>query len=141
MLNAKKKICNECDTEQVIWKNHNGYKYCKQCWLKKSLSNTKTPILKTIKSIKSKSDKMSALDQTYMVLRRKFLETNPGCQAKLNDCSLQATDVHHKKGRGEYYLDKSTWLAVCRSCHSWIELHPIEAKQLGFSNNRLNDYE
>lgn len=141
MLEPKKKTCFKCETEQVIWKNHNGNKYCRQCWLKESVSNTKTPYIKISKPIKSKSDKMSALDQTYIVLRKKFLENNSGCQAKIHECTLQATDVHHKKGRGLYYLDTKTWLAVCRSCHNWIELHPKEAKELGFSTNRLNDYE
>jgi hypothetical protein len=32
----------------------------------------------------------------------------------------------------------STWLGVCASCHEYIELHPNEAKELGFSVNRLD---
>ena len=31
-----------------------------------------------------------------------------------------------KKGRGAYHNDVSTWLSVCRTCHNWIELNPIE---------------
>jgi len=27
---------------------------------------------------------------------------------------------------------------VCRSCHRWIEENPNEAKELGYSENRLN---
>lgn len=134
MIQVKKKICSSCETEQIIWKNHNGNKYCRQCWLK----NHSTPLPKKLPTpIKAKSDKISALDQLYTVARKKFLEQHSGCEARLSGCTLNATDVHHKKGRGQYYLDKETWLAVCRSCHTWIELHPIEAKELNFSTNRL----
>jgi hypothetical protein len=49
---------------------------------------------------------------------------------------LHATDVHHKKGRGKYHLDVTTWLPVCRNCHAWIELNPIDAVELGFSDSR-----
>lgn len=59
------------------------------------------------------------------------------CQAHLSGCATYATDIHHKAGRGEYMLDQSTYMAVCRNCHQWIELHPIEAKQKGFSVERL----
>lgn len=136
MLQPKKKICSCCNTEQLIWKNHNGNKYCKQCWL----TNNSKPLPKKIsKPIKAKSDKQAALDQLYSVMRKDFLSLHPSCQARLQGCTLQSTDVHHKKGRGEYYLDKTTWLSVCRSCHTWIELNPIKAKELNFSINRLND--
>lgn len=136
MLQPKKKICDSCKTEQIIWKNHKGNKYCKTCWLK----NSSTPLpKKSPKPIKPKADKQDPLDKLYSVMRIKFLEKNPACQARLEGCTLQSTDVHHKKGRGLHYLDKNTWLSVCRSCHTWIELHPIEAKKLKFSLNRLND--
>ena len=136
MLQVKKKICSGCETEQVIWKNHNGNKYCRQCWLK----DHSTPLPKKLPTpIKPKADKQHPLDKLYSVMRIKFLEENPGCQARLTDCTLQSTDVHHKKGRGPHYLDKATWLSVCRSCHTWIELHPIEAKELNLSTNRLSN--
>jgi len=132
----KKKLCCACDTEQYIWKNHEGNKYCKQCWLKKN-----PPIKIPTKRIKPKSDKMATLDQLYIVLRVKFLTENPACKARLSGCTLVASDVHHTKGRGNYYLDITTFLPVCRSCHSYIELHPNEAKELGFSLNRLENEE
>jgi hypothetical protein len=136
MIQAKKKICDSCETEQVIWKNHNGNKYCKQCWLKEN----STPLpKKSPKPIKPKADKQDPLDKLYSIMRKDFLSLHPGCQARLQGCSLQSTDVHHKKGRGLHYLDKLTWLSVCRSCHTWIELHPKEAKELNFSLNRLEN--
>lgn len=62
---------------------------------------------------------------------------NPMCQAKLIGCSGEATDVHHKAGRGENLLKISTWIAVCRSCHTYIETNPAEAKEMGLSMSRL----
>jgi len=43
------------------------------------------------------------------------------------------------EGRGENHNKISTWLAVCRNCHRWIEENPVEAKELGFSRSRLNE--
>ena len=58
------------------------------------------------------------------------------CQAKIFECTLKATDIHHKQGRGKYHLDTSTWLSVCRNCHNYIEHHPEEAKELGYTSIR-----
>lgn len=136
MIQPKKKNCDCCKTEQFIWKNHDGNKYCKQCWSKEY----STPLSKKApKPIKPKADKQDPLDKLYSIIRKDFLSLHSGCQARLQGCSLQSTDVHHKKGRGLYYLDKTTWLSVCRSCHNWIELHPKEAKELNFSLNRLKN--
>jgi hypothetical protein len=80
---------------------------------------------------------MQVLDLAYSKLRRKFMEENPMCEAALHCCNGGATDVHHKKGRGQYYLAVSTWLSVCRPCHNYIEEHPEEAIELGFSEKRI----
>ena len=45
--------------------------------------------------------------------------------------------MHHKRGRNKYYLDVNTFLAVCDECHKYIENHPEEAYQKGFSESRL----
>jgi len=135
-MQVKKKLCNNCNTEQFIWKNDKGNRYCKHCWYKASLKEYKSkPLIK--KPINQKSKKMQAIDQAYTKLRRKFMEANPICNAALHCCSGLSTDVHHKKGRGEYHLVVDTWLSVCRPCHNWIEENPDEAKELGFSESRL----
>jgi hypothetical protein len=42
------------------------------------------------------------------------------------------------KGRsGELLMDSRFFVAVCRNCHEWIENHPVEAKELGYSISRL----
>lgn len=82
------------------------------------------------------SKKMSKINSEYSKLRKIHLQTHSMCQAKVYNCSLKATDIHHTKGRGKYHLDTSTWLSVCRSCHDWIERNPTEAKELGYSSTR-----
>lgn len=134
MIEQKKKLCNNCNTLQFIWKNDKGSKYCKYCWYKAKDSKTK-PLAR--KSINPKSKKMKASEQVYTILRRKFMEKHPMCEASLHCCSGASTDVHHKQGRGLNHLNVSTWLSVCRNCHVWIEENPKEAKELGYSQNRL----
>jgi hypothetical protein len=73
----------------------------------------------------------------YSKIRTAYLVVNPHCKANLVGCTGMATEIHHKAGRGENHLRIATWLSVCRSCHTWIELHPIEAKELGLSETRL----
>jgi hypothetical protein len=51
---------------------------------------------------------------------------------------IQATtDVHHKKGRGKYLLDESTWLPVCREHHDKIHANPAWAFEQGYLERRL----
>jgi len=133
MIEKKKKLCNNCNTLQFIWKNDKGSRYCKSCWYKAKEPSSK-PLAK--KPINPKSEKMKVLDAAYSKLRRKFMEEKPMCEAKLHCCTGSSTDVHHKKGRGQYHLVVSTWLSVCRSCHSYIEEHPADAIELGLSDTR-----
>jgi hypothetical protein len=87
--------------------------------------------------MKSKSRKMQRTDAKYSKLRREFLTNYPMCQAALPRCTHKSSEIHHKKGRGIYHNDVTTWLSVCRTCHNWIELNPTEAKELGFSIKRI----
>ena len=132
---GKPKQCSGCGESKIIWKNHEGEKFCKDCWYKKE--PVKFPKQKT--PLKGKSDKRAVLDQLYSVSRQRFLSRNPFCQARLEGCTAHASDIHHKEGRSKKYLDVLTWLPVCRTCHQWIELHPIEAKELGYSKSRIQD--
>lgn len=80
---------------------------------------------------------MSKVNSAYSQERKKYLSNNPMCHAKIYNCTNHATEVHHKKGRGKYHLDTSTWLPVCRNCHDWIENNPEDAKELGYSETRI----
>ncbi len=92
---------------------------------------------KTRTPIKPKSDKLTKDERVYSTLRKVYLDNHPHCLAKTKGCTIHATEVHHKAGRGKNLLNIKTWLPVCHTCHHWIELHPVEAKIKGFSTNRL----
>lgn len=82
------------------------------------------PALKRV-AVNKVSDKRKVENRMYLKYRTEFLNRFPQCQFK--DCNCSATDVHHKKGRGEFFLNCFTWMAVCRKHHTWIETHPKES--------------
>ena len=86
--------------------------------------------------MKKQSKKMTKKNTEYSKLRKVYLTDKPNCMASIPGCALRASEIHHKKGRGEYHNDVSTWLAVCRSCHEWIETHPEQALELNLSIKR-----
>lgn len=134
-MKQTKKLCDECKLDKFIWKNHEGKKYCIGCWNKLNPSKS----IQTFKKVKKISDKRKLEQKEYSIKRKEFLENNPICEANIRYvCTFNSTDVHHMVGRvGDNYLDKTEWLSVCRACHQYIELHPTEAKELGFSKSRL----
>jgi len=134
----KPKQCSVCKKLVAkLWRSNP--KTCQQCAMREKVSQTapKGPT-KPRQPIKSISDKQDKLNKAYSALRKVFLEQHPFCMAQLNGCTGVSTDVHHMKGRGEYLLDTATWMSSCRLCHSWIESHSAEAKELGLSQSRLN---
>ena len=133
-MQAKLKKCEECQEDKLIWKRHEGKKYCKDCYYKLNLKNK--PLKKPNKPLSKKSSKQAKLDAAYLVLRETFLKNNSFCKAKLHGCTINATDIHHKAGRGIYMLDSTLFLPVCRICHGQIETNPIMAKELGLSISR-----
>ena len=132
---TKPKQCSGCGEMKLIWKNDGGEKYCKDCWYKK----TPPKFPQQSKVLPAKSKKRGVLDQVYSITRKQYLTMHPYCQARVDGCSANATDIHHKAGRSKHYLNQVTWLPVCRQCHQWIELNPEKAKELGFSTSRIND--
>lgn len=135
-MKSKKKMCSGCDTEQHIWKSVGREKYCQRCAA--LLRTGETNQLKRA-PLSPKSSKKAKEDTVYTKLRRDYLTINPICQAKIPGCTGVATDIHHKKGRGQYYLITTTWMSACRQCHEWIETNPAEAKDLGFTITRITD--
>lgn len=121
-----KKTCLNCNKPYIFSKG-----LCKYCWK-----------IKYGKPINKISDKQKIKNIEYKVIRDKFINENPICQANINNeyttCTKISTDNHHMRGKvGDLYLDISNFLSLCRSCHSYIETHPNESKELGFSKNRL----
>jgi hypothetical protein len=129
MIQAKLKKCAGCSQLKHIWKSHGKEKYCKECWYDIEKPKKISPI----------SKKMKVVMDEYSKRRAAYLVIHSYCEAKIPGCTTNATDIHHKAGRGENHLKISTWLAVCRNCHRWIEENPDAAKELGFSESRLNE--
>lgn len=134
---AKFKICDGCKKSRRIWKNSGGLKFCKQCW---SAQHPQPIPTGKQKRIAPRSPKRAKEETEYSKKRKKFLLEKPMCEAHLPGiCTQLSTDVHHKAGRlGRLLLEVKYWLSVCRSCHDWIELHPKEVREIGFSQSRLN---
>jgi hypothetical protein len=76
--------------------------------------------------LKPMSDKRRGQMNIYSEARRKFLQ---GAPCRIQGCLRPACDLHHVKGRGQFFLDESTWLAVCRVHHDWIHQNPAEARK------------
>lgn len=77
---------------------------------------------KKIYKIPAKSKKKAKEDREYTVLRKKFLEEYPMCQASIHGyCTGKSTQVHHISKSQTNFLEVSTWLAVCQDCHNMIE--------------------
>lgn len=130
-MQAKPKTCAGCGELKPIWKNHEGKKYCKDCWYRAEVP--KTPAQR--RPMKPVSDKKDVLDVLYSKLRKEFLEKpeNATCRAKLPGCQggfKQELTVHHTKGRGRYYLDTTTWVPLCMSCHEKVHAMSIEEAEL-----------
>jgi hypothetical protein len=130
-MKIKKKICSCCGKESVIWKNDDGNKYCKSCWMSKS--STTKPV-EPRQKLAQRSDKRIEQDKIYSEKRKKFLEEHPMCQIHISGiCTTYSTDVHHTyagANRNEFYLDELTWKASCRMCHGWVHANPKQSREM-----------
>lgn len=77
--------------------------------------------LESKKGIKKVSEKMGKSLKTYKGLRNEFLKMHVFCEAKLSQCTISATQVHHKAKRGKNMNNPDTFMAVCSECHYEIE--------------------
>ena len=96
--------------------------------------------IKPAKPIAQRSDKQKAVMAELKKLYKVFMSNpkNKKCRAKIEGCTLEATDIHHSKGRSKStVLDIKTFIPLCRSCHTFIESHPEKAIELGLSKSRL----
>lgn len=111
--------------------------------------------------IRRVSLKRAIANQNYYKLREAFLKAHPWCQVWLAErgikegevaqdglcrwvdeaglyygCAPISTEIHHKKKPKATYLnDVSTWMAVCRESHEWIENHKSQAREHGWLEN------
>lgn len=96
---------------------------------------------KVNKPISKVSEKRKKENQLYSVLKWNYMKRRPYCEASLTGCQTTAIDIHHLYSgadRSKYFLDDSTYKAVCRSCHDKIhnELSSAHLIALGL---RLKD--
>lgn len=89
------------------------------------------------KAIKQVSTKRQKQLSEYSKERIKFLTVHQGCQANLSGCTGLASEIHHQQGKeNELLLDQDKWLAICRSCHSYITENSNWAICVGLSLRR-----
>jgi hypothetical protein len=85
--------------------------------------------------------KSHAINLEYGRLRKQFMLEHRQCQfvdeAGVR-CREASTECHHRRGRGKYMLEVSTWMALCSQCHRRIHENPKMAKSLGYLHNPLS---
>lgn len=100
---------------------------------KASAPKAKTPKKRISKTADPEREKM------YLAIRKIYFMLCPICSV----CEgYNADEIHHKKGReGDLLFDVRYWLPVHRQCHTYIETHPQEAYERGWSLSRLSKEE
>jgi len=102
--------------------------------MKRSPLKRKTRLKRSAKPLKRTplspvSKKQQKRLQDYSVVRKAYLEEHPVCEA----CGQrEATEIHHKEGRGSKTADPTTFMSICRRCHNWIHAHPNRAREEGW---------
>jgi hypothetical protein len=146
------RICAFCDCDKLT-EGNTGYcathNYQMRRAEKQAAKDAEKLVVKLLKqkekqslpkpAINKVSDKMKGLNKEYGKIAEEYKRANPSCVARINGyCTGKTESIHHKRGRGRYLLDVSTFLPCCLSCHSYIESHPEEAKEKGWSESRLS---
>lgn len=129
------KVCSECLHELAMAEKAEKKATAKR---EKQLLKAKLQQSQPKPSVKKVSDKRKEENAEYSKIATQFKKENPICAVRVNEyCTGKTESVHHKRGRGKYLLDVSTFIGCCISCHTYIENHPEEAKQKGWSESRL----
>lgn len=89
-------------------------------------------------AIKKVSKERAKQNRKYTPIKKKFLADNPTCEARLDGCTGQSTDLHHAAGRsGKQLLKVDDFIALCRNCHDKMEILDKEARAAGLKKTRL----
>lgn len=136
-MQAKLKICSGgCGKLKIIWKNHEGKKYCAYCWYLGN-PNPKPQKPKSVTRIAGFSAKKIVELRTYRILRDEYFKEHPVCEFP-GCCSTDVT-LHHKKGRiGKLLTDIQYFCSLCQEHHLRVETHPKEAREMKLSFKRLD---
>lgn len=88
------------------------------------------------KPIKPRNAKRAKQEKEYLKKREIYLNANPIC--KFKGCKLEATTIHHPRGRiGALLTDENNFIGLCMEHHEFVELNPNFAKANGYSKSRL----
>lgn len=101
---------------------------------KVSEKRPRKPLKRSVKSIRSISTRLAKLRRLYNQRVALFLAKHKWCAVFPK---LRSTQVHHKKGRGRYLLDESTWLPTSTRGHDRIHRNPKWALENGFMERRV----
>lgn len=129
MIKTKTGVCPECDhtgdQPLIAGKCHRHYWQGKR----KPLNRSQTPI-------RPRSKKRAAQERIYAKQRQEIFRDQPKCQ--FSGCGRLASEVHHPAGRiGELLTKKELFVMLCHDHHVWVELNPVQAKEMGLSKDRL----
>jgi len=115
----KKKDCKSCGADFIPFRTFD--KFCSaECKIKKEGYTEKKRT-----RIAQVSDKRKKETTLYLKVRQGYLNRLKNCEC----CGAPATEIHHKSGReNELLFDPLYFMAICRSCHSWIHNNPKEAR-------------
>lgn len=137
---AKTKTCSFCGKDVPrLWYSNPPTCAAYQCKQKRNegKGSNKNAVPKRNQSkIKPISDKQSKRLQEYRKVRDEYMKSKPICEW----CNTSpATDLHHAAGKiGSLLTDTRYFKALCRGCHTEVELNPRWAKENGLSVNRLD---
>lgn len=101
--------------------------------------------------IKPVSSKMAKALDIYGKQKQVYIKENPECEAHFCNCATPSAEltIHHKMGRIGYaseekrlldiplLLDNDYFMAACGSAHRWIEENVAQAKEWGYSLDRI----
>lgn len=72
----------------------------------------------------------------YSMLSLQYLSVNQSCEV----CHVEdATQIHHKRGRGIHLNDINFFLATCNHCHNYIHRNPMWARRMGYMIDRIGN--
>jgi len=92
-------------------------------------------MIKRRKPIRKVSARQAKLNREWQKLKRELLDKYLCCECF--GCLKKPTQVHHKRGRGRFLLDKRFLMAVCAPCHDKIHRCPKWATEHGYMISRL----
>lgn len=87
--------------------------------------------------IKPYSKKRRVVNEQYNQRARKFRNEHPKCTVLSPVCTGNTQGVHHVKGRGRYLMDENYWKPACNACNTYIEDHPVWARENGHKESKF----